>query len=229
VSNLKINVAIDDVHPQKGWRILGDQTEIWLRQLHDEFGLKYTLFVPSNYHGQYPLSDHKGWLNELKSIEWIEIACHGNLHQTTNPQLYGECEFFELQNGEEIHNRLWLDCDREWAKCGFDINEMGWRNPGWLCSDNAKAYIERTFKYVAIHYEHNRNAVWNCKTFFGHDGINTNSISVHNENMIMLQSHIAGSHNDNVWNESNFNHLRELCGWLFENNKIEPTKLIDSI
>ena len=42
---------------------------------------------------------------------------------------------------------------------------------------------------------------------FGHDGINETNISTH-QGKIMFQSHIAGSWNDNVWNESNYEQLR---------------------
>lgn len=118
-----------------------------------------------------------------------------------------------------------LGCGSEWYKCGFELSEMGWRNPGWLCSDIARAYIETTFKYVALHYEHNRNAVWNTKMFFGHDGIQEENISIHNNDMIMFQSHIAGNHNDNVWNEHNYERLRISLTHLFENYQIKSKLL----
>ena len=42
---------------------------------------------------------------------------------------------------------------------------------------------------------------------YGADGIHETDISLHDGN-IMFQSHIAGNHNDNVWNESNYQQLR---------------------
>ena len=42
---------------------------------------------------------------------------------------------------------------------------------------------------------------------FGADGIHETDISTHDGN-IMFQSHIAGDHNDNVWNETNYQQLQ---------------------
>ena len=61
----------------------------------------------------------------------------------------------------------------------------------------------------------------NCKTLFGHDGINETDISLHNDNTIMFQSHIAGEWNDNVWNEENYQQLRLSLQHLVNNNTIE--------
>lgn len=223
--NLKLNIAIDDVNPTKSYRLLGEPAEKWLQTLHDEFGVKFNLFIPSNYHNLAPLSKHKEWVRELASIDWLELCAHGHYHQTTNPQKYGECEFLELNNDEDIKNRLWLDLDKEWTECGFYLENMGWRNPGWLCSEKSKIYLERTFKYAAIHYEHNNGLQWNCRTFFGHDGIQQEHISIHNNDMIMFQSHIAGNHNLNVWNEQNFEQLRLSLEHLFSIYQIQPVLL----
>lgn len=85
--------------------------------------------------------------------------------------------------------------------------------------------MDRCFNYVAIHYEHNRNLQWNCKTFFGHDGIQQENISIHNEDMIMFQSHIAGKHNHNVWNEQNYEQLRMSLDHLFSTYDVTPKLL----
>jgi len=204
---LNVTISIDDVHPQKGWRILGDQTEKWLRSLNEEFGAKFTLFCPSNYHRQYPLSEHKEWIRELASIEWIELAAHGHYHQTSDPRRFGECEFAEIVDIDDARKRLDI-CYEEWLLAVGKFPD-GWRNPGWLCSSQSnRAMSYLPLKYVAVHYEHNHNLPWNCKTFFGHDGIQQENISIHNGNMVMFTSHIAGSWNHNVWNETNVDQLR---------------------
>lgn len=219
----KLTIAIDDVNPSPKYRILGTPVEAWLRDLYLTFGCKFTLFIPSCYHGQWPISEHRTWVNELVDCGMFELAAHGHYHQTSNPLKYGECEFLELDNDELIHNRLWLDLDNEWAKCGFDLDTLGWRNPGWLCSDKSKIYLERTFKYVALHYEHNHNLTWNgCKTFFGHDGIQVNNINVHNTDMFMFTSHIAGNHNHNVWSRENYEQFKLSLEFLFGNFDLEP-------
>ena len=105
---MKIVISIDDVHPQSGWRILSDPTEKWLRELNERFGAKFTLFVPSNYHKQYPLSKHKTWVNELSNVEFVELACHGHYHMTSDPTRFGEMEFAELRTPAAIIKRLGL-------------------------------------------------------------------------------------------------------------------------
>ena len=227
---LKLTIAIDDVCPKKGYRILGEQTETWLRKLNEEFGCRFTLFVPSCYHGQYPLSEHKEWINELNGIEWLELAAHGHYHQTTNPQIYGECEFAEIQDYDIARDRINMMYD-EWASVGFI--PKGFRPPGWLCSEQSnRAWVDQQLleglfhlDYVAVHYEHNRNLKWDCKTFLGHDGIQQENISIHNEDMIMYQSHIAGTHNHNVWNQSNYDQLHLSLTHLFDSYKVTPKLL----
>lgn len=226
--NLYLNIACDDINPKKGFRLIGEPAEKWFRQLNEEFGCRFTLFVPSCYHNQYPISQHKEWVRELNSIEWLELSTHGHLHQTPDASKYGECEFAYLTDEVEISQRL-HDMFWEWDQVG--IYPVGFRTPGWVLSDNSKKVIERfvydnrKIEYVAVHYEHNRNLQWNCKTFFGHDGIQQEHIEIHNGNMIMFQSHIAGKHNHNVWNEENYNQLRMSLTHLFENYSLTPKTL----
>ncbi len=233
--NLFLNIACDDINPKKGYRLIGEPAEKWFRQLNDEFGAKFTLFIPSCYHNQYPISQHKEWISELNSIEWLELSAHGHFHMTNDPKHFGEMEFFELGEADKnvipTINRL-KELKSEWEECGFDLSEMGWRNPGWLCSKISNYYLNQlNFKYVAIHYDHNQGMNWNCKTFFGHDGIQQEHIEIHNispdgeTGMIMFQSHIAGTHNHNVWNEENYNQLRMSLTHLFENYEITPKTL----
>lgn len=214
--NLQISISVDDVNPKKGYRILGEPAEKWFRELNERYGCKFTCFIPSCYHREYPLSQNKSWIQELNSISWIECAAHGHFHQTSNPKLFGECEFFELTDPDEISQRL-HDMSYEWDQCG--ILPTGFRPPGWLISDQSRIRIQNHWyhnskiEWVAIHYEHDRRMQWDCKAFFGHDGIQESNIGIHNINesdqsgMIMFQSHIFGNHNDNVWNQSNFDQL----------------------
>ncbi|NDB86341.1 MAG: hypothetical protein EB127_27135 [Alphaproteobacteria bacterium] len=70
---------------------------------------------------------------------------------------------------------------------------------------------------------------WKCKTFFGHDGIQQENIAIHNENMIMFQSHIAGIHNHNVWNQHNYEQLHLSLTHLFESQEVTPKTLKECI
>lgn len=235
---MKITVSIDDVNPQKGWRILGDETEKWFRELNETFGVRFTLFIPSNYHRQWAISDHKEWIRELDSIDYFELAAHGHYHQTNAPELFGECEWlgFDLKYDTDINSRegntaiqlssydrsnMMID---EWLKCG--ITPKGFRPPGWLIHPLTKRRLELFFEYVAIHYEHNNGLEWKCETFFGHDGINESNVSLHNENMIMFQSHIAGDWNDNMWNTENYLNLRNWMKYFCDSGKIFECKTL---
>lgn len=233
---LKLTISIDDACPKPENRILGEQSEKWLRSLNEEFGCCFDLFIPSNYHNEWSISEHKEWIRELNSISWISLNAHGHFHQTSDPQWFGECEFAELNDPKEVIDRIsamW----NEWID--VDIFPQGFRPPGWLVSNESQKRLDQdtfiirpheegyrnygplNFEYVAVHYEHNHRMKWNCKTFFGHDGIHQTDIGIHNQDMIMFQSHIAGDWNDNVWNEQNYNQLRLSLEHLCTNHQIE--------
>lgn len=208
--NLNITISVDDINPKSGYRVLGEKTEHWFRKLNEDYGAKFTAFIPSNYHNQFPLSENQEWIQELNSIPWIECAAHGHYHMTSDPKRFGECEMLELDTFDKC-SRRYGQIINEWHCAGVEAGNWGWRNPGWLCHpewNNFFNYERFPPKYVAVHYDHNQDMEWNCKTFFGHDGIQQEHIFIHDDNMIMLQSHIAGTHNRNVWNEDNYDQLR---------------------
>lgn len=212
---MNINIAIDDLHPETGWGLKGDMCMEYLHKLNEEFGAKFTLFIPSNYHNKYPISKYKEWINWLRSFEYFELAAHGHYHMCERSDI-GECEFFELDTEDKAQERVNLMLE-EWSKVGY--KPAGWRNPGWLGHPEAIKVIGKSFKYAAVHYEHNHNISWECKTFFGHDGIHETDINLHN-GTIMFQSHIAGDWNDNVWNEQNYQQLRLSLQHLTKNNLV---------
>lgn len=210
---MDITIAIDDIHPGKGWGMEGDECMYYLEELNKEFGAKFTLFIPSNYHYQAPLSEHKDWVEWLKSKGYFELAAHGHFHQTSDKAKWGECEFAEINSKEECEERLnmlW----KEWNAVGH--KPKGWRNPGWLAQPVCISVLGKQFEYAAIHYEHNRGFQWDCKTLFGHDGIHETDITLHLDR-IMFQSHIAGDWNHNVWNQTNYNQLRSSLQYLTQN------------
>ena len=90
-----VTISIDDLHPKKDWGCDGDLSVAFLKNLWKEFGCKFTLFIPSNYHGKYPLSKHKDWVDFWRNQEWVELAAHGHFHLCERDDI-GECEFFEL-------------------------------------------------------------------------------------------------------------------------------------
>ena len=200
---MEITIAIDDIHPGKGWGLPGHQCIEYLNELNKEFGAKFTLFIPSNYHYDYPLSKHKDWIDWLKSKKYFELAAHGHFHKCQRNDI-GECEFFELDTPKKARDRIQLMLS-EWKKVNH--KPQGWRNPGWLAHPTVVKELEPYFEYVALHYQHNHNLQWGCKMIFGADGIHETNINLHNGN-IMFQSHIAGEWNDNCWNLDNYNQMR---------------------
>ena len=78
---MEVIIAIDDLHPEKGWGCEGDESIGYLEQLNQEFGCKFTLFIPANYHEDYPISKHKDWVDWWLSKSWAEIASHGYYHK----------------------------------------------------------------------------------------------------------------------------------------------------
>lgn len=203
---MRVTISIDDNHPETGWGVEGDVQMNYLEELNKEFGAKFTLFIPSNYHYNFPISQYKDWIDWLLSKKYFELAAHGHYHETTSREKWGECEFFELQNQLQVQDRI-KDMLNQWDLIGH--KPAGWRNPGWLASPESCLQLQTKFDWVAVHYEHNRGLNWGkCKTFFGHDGINEQSINVHNGDIVMFQSHIAGEWNKNIWNEQNYETIR---------------------
>jgi hypothetical protein len=201
---MKLTISIDDIHPEKGWGVEGDECMYYLDELNKEFGAKFTLFIPSNYHHKAKLSENKDWIDWLKSKGYFELAAHGHYHQCER-QGIGECEFAELDTTEKVEDRL-NKCITEWN--AVNHKPLGWRNPGWIATYKAVEVLGKAFDWSAIHYQHNMNFKWACHTFYGADGIHETDISIHNNDMIMFQSHIAGEWNDNIWNEANYNQMR---------------------
>lgn len=201
---IAVAVAIDDIHPEKGWGLPGDDCMMYLDRLYQEFGVRFTLFIPSCYHEAYPVSQFEDWIAWLRSLGYFELAEHGHYHKVFKVGSPGECEFSEL-DGNEAMERV-ADCLSEWKKMG--ISELGWRSPGWLTSDEAFRVLEKTFVYMAIHPVHNRHQSFSGYVFRGIDSIHANDAVLYG-NGIQFQSHINGPRNDNNWNEKNYLNFRE--------------------
>lgn len=97
---IKVAVAIDDIHPEKGWGLPSDKCMQRIHKLHTQFGTKFTLFIPSNHHQKFPLSKHKSWVNELVNTSYFECVAHGHFHKVFKPTSKGEMEFSELSASE---------------------------------------------------------------------------------------------------------------------------------
>ena len=80
LENMKTNLVetIDDVHPEKGWGVEGDVQVEYLKTLNEKFGVKFNLFVPSNYHNKFPIT--KEFVDFWTQYDWIELSNHGHFH-----------------------------------------------------------------------------------------------------------------------------------------------------
>lgn len=200
---IPVTISIDDLHPEKGWGIEGDQCLEYIEEINKEFGAKFTLFIPSNYHNKFPISNNKDWINFLLSKNYFELASHGHYHSTSDKSLFGEMEFFDITEEECIHRIK--NILKEWNT--VEYKPKGWRNPGWICKDFCVKHISKEFEWAALHYQHNKNFKWDLKMIFGADGINIDNLDLH-DGKIMFQSHIAGDWNSNCWNEANYYKLK---------------------
>ena len=209
-------VAIDDVHPEKDWGVEGDVQVEYLKELNKKYGVKFNLFIPSNYHDKYPLT--KEFVDFWKQYDWIEMSNHGHYHACKNEGV-GEMGFFELTTGEanqRIQESLSL-----WEECGYKPH--GFRAPGWGLTQDTANVVSSYFQWIAGHEEINKDIVWpsDTKVFVGCDGINEpNSLSLYG-NTFMFQSHINGTHNDNVWTDQNYIHFDHVLDYLLTQYKLQ--------
>ena len=216
MEKVNVTISIDDLHPEEGWGCYGDKSVAYLKNLWEEFGCKFTLFVPSNYHGKYPLSEHKDWVNYWLEQEWVELAAHGHHHDCRDGGP-GECEFFEL-NYQQAVDRI-MESHNEWQSVGYF--PKGFRMPGWLCNQDSGKAIGENYEYVAIHSHLNNDIDFGTKTIKGEDGIHkTDSINIWNKNTFMFKSHIAGETNDNNWNKKNYENFRNVLEYLQKSYKL---------
>ena len=209
-------VAIDDIHPEKDWGVEGDAQVEYLKSLNEKYGVKFNLFIPSNYHDKYPLT--KEFVDYWKQYDWIEMSNHGHYHACKNEGV-GEMEFYELTTGEanqRIQESLSL-----WEECGYKPH--GFRAPGWGLTQDTANVVSSYFQWIAGHEEINKDIVWpsDTKFFIGCDGINEpNSLSLYG-NTFMFQSHINGVHNDNVWTEENYLHFEQVLDYLLSQYELQ--------
>lgn len=213
-------IAIDDVHPEKDWGIEGDVQVEYLKSLNEKYGCKFNLFIPSNYHDKYPLT--KDFVDFWKQYDWIEMSNHGHYHACKNDGI-GEMEFYELTTGEanqRIQESLSL-----WEECGHKPH--GFRAPGWGLTQDTANVVSSYFQWIAGHEEINKDIVWpsDTKFFVGADGINEpESLSLYG-NTFMFQSHINGTHNDNVWDEQNYLHFEQVMDYLLSQYELQFTTI----
>ena len=220
MEKVNVVVAIDDVHPEKEWGIDGDVQIDYLKALNKDYGVKFNLFIPSNYHDKFPIT--KEFVDFWKQYDWIEMSNHGHYHACKNEGI-GEMEFYELNHGE-ANQRIQESLDL-WKSCGY--TPKGFRAPGWGVNQQSADAISSYFDWVAGHTDINKGINWGCHFFEGCDGINEpDSLSLYGKTF-MFQSHINGTHNDNVWKEENYLHFERVIQYLLTEYELQFVTISD--
>ena len=221
MDKVNVIVAIDDVHPEQDWGVEGDEQIQYLDSLNEKYGVKFNLFIPSNYHDKYPIT--KEFVDFWKSKDYVELSNHGHYHACKSEGI-GEMEFFELNYGEAVERVQ--ESLNLWESCGY--KPKGFRAPGWGVNQESADAISSYFEWVAGHEEINKGINFSTQFFVGCDGINEpDSLSLYGQTF-MFQSHINGIHNQNVWNEENYLHFEQVIEYLlkeYELNFITITEI----
>jgi hypothetical protein len=191
--------SVDDAHPEQGWCNGRDEQSEYLNYLNEEFGAKFTLFVPANYHYKFPVSEHpdffKYW-NDRK--DWAELASHGYSHLIAGTSR--ETEFDSLRETEEIKERF-NKILYEWNLIGH--RPVGFKTPGWLITRESLQWAEHYFQYVVSHPNHRHDNTINPLTEMFHIDLN---------DRVILHAHANNSkmaRNANNINAENFQGWRE--------------------
>jgi peptidoglycan/xylan/chitin deacetylase (PgdA/CDA1 family) len=142
---LSLALSVDDVRPEQGFG--GDRERgplSYLLRLHEEFGCKATLFVPSDWQGRFALQEHLDWLSWLLEQPCFEVACHGHLH-AVEPGSGDPGEFRDI-DAETAQARIRQSL-HVFAEAGH--RPLGFKAPGWFLETSAYAVLNRHFSYVA--------------------------------------------------------------------------------
>ena len=209
---MKLVIDVDDVHPEKGYGY-NDKEIQYLDKLHDEFGCRFTLFMPINWHNKFDITENRSWFLELVDRGYFEIAAHGVTHTGVD----GSAREF-LNTSEVILAAKLLmitECFDE-----LDYSPSGIKPPGWDSIPEAANLFCEFFDYF-------------CTDFRGHSPVKYNdsynipyTYSIHesydlknyNQDIVILHSHINEICGDNGWNSKLYEKVRsDLSNVEFDN------------
>jgi peptidoglycan/xylan/chitin deacetylase (PgdA/CDA1 family) len=147
VRGLALSISADDVRPEPGFgRERREGPLGLLLRLYEEFGCKATLFVPTDWQGRLPLSEHLDWLGWLLEQPGFEVACHGHLHAIGR----GSPDPGELRGaGPQAVESVVSQSLEVFQAAGH--RPLGFKAPGWFLEPSAYSVLDRHFGYVADH------------------------------------------------------------------------------
>ncbi|MDP2692242.1 MAG: DUF2334 domain-containing protein [bacterium] len=206
---LNILFSVDDIHPEIGYGLLKNSDRFrFLKKLHDEFGLKFTLFLVPIWHGKQEcnIQKHKDWIQWIQSQGFYEIAAHGLFHQGSRPEL-GAMELINIprqrvfdivQNSRE----LFLDC-------GIDVR--GFKTPGWEHPKEVYTDLKTVgFEWIADHFLGETSIKLSNGIVQIPYNCNTEELQIANPRQTAIfHSHISPKEgNRNGWTEDLYNTVR---------------------
>lgn len=215
---LKIIIDVDDVRPENFAGLLGFKGPLgYLKKLNEEFGAKFTLFVPVNWHGQFDIRKNKEWFKNLAKEDFIELACHGLEHKASEEH-YKDMEYINVTD-EEFDESI-LKQIVAFQKLGVD--PKGYRPPGWAIKPSHYKILAKYFKYVADHHIgilpiKTREGLLRVPYIVSIDNLNSTH---YNEGLLILHSHVTGMEgSENCWSQETFEKIREFLHTLIEKNE----------
>lgn len=223
IMKVHVCITVDDVCPMPGFGADWNEPNMQnIKYLYEKYGCKFTFFVPSNYHEQYPLGQYKDWVDDMLSKDWIELAGHGHYHSRINYDPgCKECEFQELISFVDIDKRVEESLE-EWRKTGYI--PYGWKMPGWVASDSSLNYVINKFEYVVLHPEHNYHFIkqienkrknyfisYNTEPFSNTLGFNEFKDDV---GVLILLTHIEGIYNKNNFDKKMTDYIEMVMNML---------------
>ena len=202
MTKLTIAMSLDDVHYQLNYgleRSLGNLK--WIEWLHDNVGIKTTVFVVPKWHNQISLHPQLNrWL--LDRSEYIEVACHGLTHKSIDTK-FDSAEFANINSVQEAEKRL-TEAKAIFKRSGFDV--VGFKAPGWLIHPASRLAVHGLFNYYADHFIARKTIRVNtkCKRVPYLYELQKISPSVYSDgDLIVLHAHIGpdGSNDNNISEE----------------------------
>lgn len=207
---LKILFSVDDVHPEMGYGLYQNQDQFkYLKKLHDEFGIKFTLFTVPLWHGdqQMDIRKHKTWMTWIKDQNFYEIAMHGLTHTGNKPEL-GAMELMNIST-EELQKRL-IQSKMMFQECG--ILPTGFKTPGWTHPKELYQILPIIgIDWIADHFIGEQPIILSNGTIQIPYNCNIEHLEFsHPQNIAIFHSHISPKEgNKNGWTEDLYKKTRD--------------------